>query len=45
MRRRFRPGCRLTYGVADCAEFPFLAELRELVNEETRAKLADGAQP
>ena len=35
----------LTYGVADCAEFPFLAELRELVNEETRAKIANGAQP
>lgn len=30
----------LTYGVADCAPFPFLAEVRELSNEETRAKLA-----
>ncbi len=32
----------LTYGVADCAPFPFLRELRELSNEETRAKLAAG---
>lgn len=30
----------LTYGVDDCAPFAFLAEVRELSNEETRAKLA-----
>ena len=34
----------LTYGVEDCAPFPFLRELRELVNEETRKKLAEEAQ-
>ena len=32
----------LTYGVDDCAPFAFLAEVRELSNEETRAKLASG---
>ena len=30
----------LTNGVDDCAPFAFLAEVRELSNEETRAKLA-----
>ena len=32
----------LTYGVEDCAPFPFLAAVRELSNEDTRAKLAAG---
>ena len=32
----------LTYGVEDCEPFPFLRELRELVNEDTREKLARG---
>lgn len=30
----------LTYGVEDCAPFPFLAEVRELSNEDTRRKIA-----
>lgn len=30
----------LTYGVEDCALFPFLAEVRELSNEDTRRKIA-----
>ena len=29
----------LSYGVSDCEPFPFLKELRELSNEETRKKL------
>lgn len=29
----------LTYGVSDCEHFPFLKELRELSNEETRKKI------
>ena len=32
----------LSYGVEDCEPFPFLKELRALVNEDTRAKLARG---
>ena len=32
----------LTYGVDDCAPFPFLAELREQANAETREKLSRG---
>ena len=32
----------LSYGVEDCAPFPFLAGLRELSNRETREKLSRG---
>ena len=40
-------GLNLTYGVDDCAPFPFLAELRAMANLETKLKLAQGdaAQP
>ena len=31
----------LEYGVKDCANFPFMAELRELAADDTRKKLAD----
>lgn len=31
----------LEYGVADCANFPFMAELREIAADDTRKKLAD----
>ena len=33
----------LTYGVEDCAPFPFLAEVRKLSNEDTLRKLAEEA--
>ena len=31
----------LEYGVADCAQFPFMAELREIAAEDTRRKLRE----
>ena len=31
----------LEYGVSDCAQFPFMAELREIAAEDTRQKLRE----